>query len=316
MKRSRELDQSHEEVQLREIVEVTGIQGNNTRRRIIFGEIDESDEEVTFDSQAHKRRKMSKEVEELKMWITVQIAELSTKKQSQDIQNSISNHTSMIAENRAAGKANADKIEKMGDSISNIERSLGIARSSGLLGTDVDRGQQNTNGLQQPSFSEVAASSTTSTRPLVRPIITDEEYEICRRSVLLWPIAGDSPAEMLANYEKFWEQALRTPAGNFGKIKISRERSAPNARAYLVTCITFGDVYQRDEFFALGPHLADYRDGENKPTCGIRLHIPKKLMPSFKILESFGFEMRRKHERDEVKRHIKFDDSPNLCISR
>ena len=53
--------------------------------------------------------------------------------------------------------------------------------------------------------------------------------------------------------------------------------------------------------------LADYRDDEGRPTCGLRLHIPGYLMSSFKILEQFGYYLRQKHN-GELTKYIKFDE--------
>ena len=69
----------------------------------------------------------------------------------------------------------------------------------------------------------------------------------------------------------------------------------------------FKDAYYRDDFFSRGPMLAEHRDHQGKPTCGIRLHIPAHLMSSFKTLEQYGYELKNKHG-NEIKKHIKFED--------
>ena len=71
--------------------------------------------------------------------------------------------------------------------------------------------------------------------------------------------------------------------------------------------MTFEDKYARDEILGRGPMLADYRDEERRPTCGLRFHIPGHLMSSFKILESFSFHLRNKHN-GELSKYIKFDE--------
>ena len=53
--------------------------------------------------------------------------------------------------------------------------------------------------------------------------------------------------------------------------------------------------------------LAEYRDSNNKPTAGIRLDIPAHLMGRFKVLESFGFALKRRHGQS-FRKHIKFDE--------
>ena len=53
--------------------------------------------------------------------------------------------------------------------------------------------------------------------------------------------------------------------------------------------------------------LADYRDDEGKPASGLRLHVPGFLMSSFKVLENFAFQLRKRHN-GELTKYIKFDE--------
>ena len=108
---------------------------------------------------------------------------------------------------------------------------------------------------------------------------------------------------MREKFEEFCTEALGTSLDSLGNYTIKRQRAAPRARAYLQVVVRFEDTYTRDEFFALGPNLAGFRDQEEKPTCGLRLHIPTKLMPTFKTLEAFGFDLKRIH-KDKVRKHI------------
>ena len=48
----------------------------SVKRRIVFEIESESDDKVTFNTQAHKKRKMGKEMEELKVWFKAEIKEL------------------------------------------------------------------------------------------------------------------------------------------------------------------------------------------------------------------------------------------------
>ena len=64
----------------------------SVRRRINFDDYC-SDEEIIFDSQAHKKRKMTKDFEELKVWLDAKLdqkledkmANVATKDQTQSI---------------------------------------------------------------------------------------------------------------------------------------------------------------------------------------------------------------------------------------
>ena len=71
---------------------------------------------------------------------------------------------------------------------------------------------------------------------------------------------------------------------------------------------TFRDNNARDYIFSKGSNLAGYKDAHNRPTCGIRLHIPAHLMGSFKTLESLGNDLKREHRR-KIRKYIKFDEA-------
>ena len=135
---------------------------------------------------------------------------------------------------------------------------------------------------------------------------SEEEFDVSLRSLLVWPIDGQTEEELRSNFEGFVSGALCLSASNLGEYTIARERSAPKARAYLMVSVTLASKHVRDDVFSLGPDLAGFRDIENKPTCGLSLHIPAKLMPSFKTLENFAFYLRKKNQGN-VKTHIKFD---------
>ena len=103
-------------------------------------------------------------------------------------------------------------------------------------------------------------------------------------------------------------QALGTPRRDkLGIESVKRAKSAPRGVAFLEVIVLFSDPYAKDEILSRGPMLAEYRDAKNKPTAGIRLDIPAYLMGSFKVLESFGFALKRRHGQN-FRKHIKFDE--------
>ena len=120
MKRRREdLDQSHEEQRLEKDTESPG---TYIRKRLSF--VDDSDTEILIDNQAFKRRKMSKEVEELKVYFAKAIEGLSTKGQSDAILSNLMAHSTQIAENKATGEKNAKDIGDIKHAVYNIERNM------------------------------------------------------------------------------------------------------------------------------------------------------------------------------------------------
>ena len=63
----------------------------------------------------------------------------------------------------------------------------------------------------------------------------------------------------------------------------------------------------RDFVASRGPKLAPYFDTNRKPTCGIKMSVPGALLPIFKLLQNYSFELKNR-KGSGIKRHIKFDD--------
>ena len=76
--------------------------------------------------------------------------------------------------------------------------------------------------------------------------------------------------------------------------------------------IVFKTIAVRDSVARLAPNLAK-ADSIGGVRPGIRLEIPRHLMPTFKMLERHGHQLRSRHGAD-LKRHIKFDDSARDLI--
>ena len=122
MKRGREETGEDREDNINSQEAETETPRTHIRRRISF--IEDSDTEILIDNQAHKKRRMPKEVEELKLYIVDAIKGLSTSKQAEGIINSISIHSNQIHENRMAWERNSREIGEIRNSISNIESVL------------------------------------------------------------------------------------------------------------------------------------------------------------------------------------------------
>ena len=84
------------------------------RRKITF-DSDDSDSEITFDKQAHKRRKMSQEIVDLKIWMETKF------KETNDCAARIE---ATIAANSSRGIKNAEDIVDIRAAISRIEGRL------------------------------------------------------------------------------------------------------------------------------------------------------------------------------------------------
>ena len=71
--------------------------------------------------------------------------------------------------------------------------------------------------------------------------------------------------------------------------------------------VIFKGVAVRHTIARSAPNLTK-ADPINGTKPGIRLEIPRSLLPTFKLLERHGYQLRSCHG-PELKRHIKFDDS-------
>ena len=266
------------------------------RRRIDFETEAESDSdnEVTINRQAHKRRKMGADMEELKVWfdnkMTEKMANLSTKEQTQTLVDSIN-------ENAARGRKNEDDIRSIRAALTNIEDKLAGGSNSYAGKAAVLPSRENPDRVQG-NFPMVASSRSSTERTA---------FLRSRRSLRVWPIAGENEDEIREAVTVFFCQALGTPRKDELHIaNVKRVRSAPRGVPYLEVLVEFEDNMARDDILVRGPMLAGYRD-KGKPTAGLRLDIPAHLMGVFKTLESFGYELKKKHS-SEFKKHIKFDE--------
>lgn len=61
-----------------------------------------------------------------------------------------------------------------------------------------------------------------------------------------------------------------------------------------------------------GGYLSTFIDQNRKPLAGIRIDVPPYLSGVFKLLNAFGFHLRRLHG-SETKKYIKFDEA-NLSL--
>ena len=164
----------------------------SVRKRINF-EAESDDNEVVIDTHAHKKRKMSREMEELKLWIT---DTLSTKEQTQQLIDNINNNT-------IRGKKNEEDIAEIKQSIHNIERHIGVQAST------------------EPTVGSYAGAAMRPRPPapsIPKPIPPQPTYNaderksfyLSRRSLRLWPIEGNNNEELMSSTIAFCTCLLYT----------------------------------------------------------------------------------------------------------
>ena len=141
----------------------------SVRRRILF-DSEDSDDKVFFDTQAHKKRKMGKEYEELKLLITSELAA-----QTKVLMESISANTTRGLKNEA-------EIANLRGAITRIETAI-------LPGTQAI--------ASTSSYAAAAGTIPKTTDSLIlrrqpRTSKERESFDISRRSLRLWPIEGSN----------------------------------------------------------------------------------------------------------------------------
>ena len=137
-----------------------------------------------------------------------------------------------------------------------------------------------------------------------------EKYATSRRSIRLWPVRGNSEAEIRSETIRFIRGKLKIDEEILDDelvVRVRRSRPPRQSRVKFEVLVTLEDKFARDIISAGGKNLADYIDTEGFPTAGVRLDYPAHLGSSFRTLDWYGKEMRDKHGRG-TRRNIKFDD--------
>ena len=133
----------------------------------------------------------------------------------------------------------------------------------------------------------------------------DEEFLIARKSQRCWPIRGKNDEEIGAELDLFFHNALQLTKEQIGKVSFKRVQSS--GRVYDEVKVEFEDSETRDLVASRGPKMKSFIDDKGAPTAGMRMHIPNHLLPTFKLLNNYGYEMRKKFG-PELRRYVKFDD--------
>ena len=136
------------------------------------------------------------------------------------------------------------------------------------------------------------------------------KYERSRRSLRIWPIAGDTDKEVTEKLGAFFEGALQIPSERVKDMEIEsveRIKQPQKMEVYNEIKVVFGNSKTRDWIASKGKCLAKYIDQAGKPTAGFRLDIPDFLAGDFKALEDYGFSMRSIHGK-QTRRYVKYDE--------
>ena len=181
--------------------------------------------------------------------------------------------------------------------------------------TSLERKVETTNEANDRRFRSIeerldATPVSRSTSPEDRDRSRKAAFDKSRRSFRAWPIDGSDQAELRSSFKDFAVDALQVPEDAFEATAIQeiiRVRTSPHNAIYKEALITFGEIYDRDFFYGKARNLSEYRDSDGRPTAGLRLDVPPFLLPTFKILNEHGYEIRSVHGQG-TKRYIKFDE--------
>ena len=107
-------------------------------------------------------------------------------------------------------------------------------------------------------------------------------------------------------------QVLNTVVRTMSITDIIRVRTSPQGSVYKETLVTFQEANECNFYFSKARNLAEFRDPSGNPTVGMRMGFPPFLLPTFKMLNDHGYEIKKVNGPD-TKRYVKFDDD-NLSL--
>ena len=198
------------------------------------------------------------------------------------------------------------KIEQIGENTRNIEQNK----------EEIEKNKSDLASIKE-SISRLERDQVDARRSLsgkVREIVqtspcSSGSFERARRSIRMWPIQGRSDGEMKMRIGEFMKDALQMTDldESVGDFSVTRPAETKGKGVvYDEVIVFFATPVIRDFVFKQGFRLAEYVDEERKPTCGIRINIPEPMLPTFNMLQRYGFLLKRRHRG--LKKYIKFDD--------
>ena len=180
--------------------------------------------------------------------------------------------------------------------------SLRRAKVLGLESTWTGIVQSGTGAASSSTMSYVTCMGMSkASRASATPVGTKEDiYWFCRRSLRMWPVAGDDLRKGLLVFLKSKLQLDSAFFLDMGEISVKKVYAGPRAKIRDEVIAVFSTVAVRDNVRRAAKEL------RGCPDSGIRLEIPALLQPSLKALETVSFKLKKKYP--EMKRNIKFDD--------
>ena len=111
------------------------------------------------------------------------------------------------------------------------------------------------------------------------------KFERARRTIRIWPIAGETQEAISTNLKQFLVGALEIRKKQIGDLQIQwveRVRQSQKADVYDEIKVTFADFKTRDWIASKGRQLAKFINSSGRPTAGFRMEVPDFLAGDFK----------------------------------
>ena len=198
-------------------------------------------------------------------------------------------------------ESNENMIRELGAKLNEMERRQREQRTPPRGGS---------NDRRKPEIPRSPSIYLAGARSLAQEDARVNEFELARRSMRIWPIAGETEEDIRKNLEDFFRGALMMARHEVDFLSIRESRRAKatdSAHVYDEVVVEFDCPADRDEIYRKAGKLAPYRDDNNKPTAGFRQQIPQFLMSAHKLLTETGFQLKRQHG-PTLRWYIKYDE--------
>ena len=137
-----------------------------------------------------------------------------------------------------------------------------------------------------------------------------QKYQRSRRTLLLYPVAGETADVMFANLQTFLGVDLLIPRGQVTREQIEcvrRFRATRNSRNKQEAAVVFTENETRDFVLSHARNLA------GKPSMGVRIDVPPHLQGVKRSLDEYGF-MLKGEIGINFRRNIKYDDTKETLV--
>ena len=144
----------------------------------------------------------------------------------------------------------------------------------------------------------------------IQPEETDR-YALSRRTLREWPIRGDKEEDLCHNVVDFFRNVLLMTAEEVASAqieKIDKVKLPSSSHIHDEIRVLFREATARDNISSKGRLLATYHDPDGRPQAGFRMDIPDYLAADYKLLNDYGYRMKRVHGK-ETRKFVKFDEA-------